>query len=390
METQNNFKHTSELIIKYLNNELSEKENAEFELWLHASAENNALVESFRNTAHVQQEINYLSAVDVNKGWEEVSKQIGHTPIKRLAWTKIFRYSAAAILIMSVGIGVYIYSAQFKSKGINEIAQVQDIMPGSKKAVLELADGSVIDLSEANLQLAAKDDNAAIDIKNGVLAFSANGKINKSDGYNILRTPKAGEYKMMLPDGSLVWLNAASSLRFPTNFNKHERRVELTGEAYFEVAHNKAHPFIVSFNKTEVEVLGTHFNISSYQTYSKTTLIEGAIKVSEGTNQRLIKPGEQAFTYDGHLTVRAVDTYKSTAWKEGVFYFKDDRIKDILDEVSRWYDVNIVYNGEPNRKRYSGTIRRQATLSQVLEMLKTVSNTEYHLKDKTVTVDIKK
>ncbi|MNJ91434.1 fec operon regulator FecR [compost metagenome] len=390
MEMHNNFKRTSELIIKFLKNELSDKEKAEFELWLKAFPENKALVESFRNTEKVQQEVNYLNAVDVNNGWEELSKQIGQTPAKRLAWTKIIQYSAAAILIISVGIGVYIYSAQFKSKGISEIAQVQDIMPGSKKAVLELADGSVIDLSEANLQLAAKDDNAAIDIKDGVLAFSANGKINNSDGYNILRTPKAGEYKMMLPDGSLVWLNAASSLRFPTNFNKHERRVELTGEAYFEVAHNKAHPFIVSFNKTEVEVLGTHFNISSYQTYSKTTLIEGAIKVSEGTNQRLIKPGEQAFTYDGHLTVRAVDTYKSTAWKEGVFYFKDDRIKDILDEVSRWYDVDIVYNGEPNRKRYSGTIRRQATLSQVLEMLKTVSNTEYHLKDKTVTVDINK
>ncbi|TCC97909.1 FecR family protein [Pedobacter hiemivivus] len=388
METQHNFKYTSELIIKFLKNELSDKEKAEFELWLKASPENNSLVESFRNTEHVQQEVNYLDAADVNKGWEEVSKQISQTPIKRLAWTKIMRYSTAAILIISVGIGVYIYNAQLKSKGINEIARVHDIMPGSKKAVLELADGSVVDLSDANLRLAAEDSNAAIGVKNGVLAFSAKRKTG--NGYNVLRTPKAGEYKMILSDGTQVWLNAASSLRFPTNFNNHERRVELTGEAYFEVAHNKALPFIVSFNKTEVEVLGTHFNISSYQTYSKTTLIEGAIKVSEGTNQRLIKPGEQAFTYDGHLTVHAVDTYKSIAWKEGVFYFKDDRIKDILDQVSRWYDVDIVYNGEPNRKRYSGTIRRQATLSQVLEMLKTVSNTEYNLKDKTVTVDINK
>lgn len=388
METQNNFKHTTELIIKFLNNELSEKESAEFELWHNASAENNALVESFRNTEHVQQEINYLGAVDVNKGWEEVSKQIGQAPIKRLAWTKILRYSAAAILIISVGIGIY--NTKRRSKGNDEIAGVHDIMPGSKKAVLQLADGSVIDLSDTNLELAAEKGNAAIGVKNGVLAFSAKRKTSNSDDYNILKTPNAGEYKMILPDGTQVWLNAASSLRFPTNFNKHERRVELTGEAYFEVAHNKTLPFIVSFNKTEVEVLGTHFNISSYQTYSKTTLIEGAIKVSEGTNQRLIKPGQQAFTYDGHLTVHTVDTYKSIAWKEGVFYFKDDRIKDILDQVSRWYDVNIVYNGEPNRKRYSGTIRRKATLSQVLEMLKTVSNTEYSLKDKTVTVDINK
>ncbi|WEK18905.1 MAG: FecR domain-containing protein [Candidatus Pedobacter colombiensis] len=387
METQNNFKHTSELIIKFLNNELSGKEKKEFELWLNASAENNALVESFRNTAHIQQEINYLDAVDINKGWEDVSKQIGLMPVKKLVWAKILRYSAAAILMISIGI--YTYSTKIKSTGNNGIAAVQDIMPGSKKATLELADGSVINLNDTSLRLAAEDGHAAIGAKDGVLAFSATRKRNNSNGYNLLKTPRAGEYKMILPDGTNVWLNASSSLRFPGNFNKNERRVELTGEAYFEVAHNKALPFIVSFNKTEVEVLGTHFNISSYEAFSKTTLLEGAIKISEGTNKRLIKPGEQAFTYDGHLTVHPADTYKSIAWKEGVFYFKEDRIKDILDQVSRWYDVDIVYNGEPNRKRYSGTIRRQATLSQVLEMLKTVSRAEYSLSDKTVTVNFK-
>ncbi|MNL23280.1 fec operon regulator FecR [compost metagenome] len=192
---------------------------------------------------------------------------------------------------------------------------------------------------------------------------------------------------MVLPDGTKVWLNASSTLNFPTAFNKSERRVQLKGEAYFEVAHNPALPFIVSFNNTQVEVLGTRFNINSYEKYGKTTLIEGSVKITEGTQQRILTPGRQAFSYDGHLTIKASDTYKSIAWKEGVFYFKEDRMKDILDQVSRWYDVDIVYNGSPGRKRYSGTIRRQATLNQVLEMLKTVSNTDYRLENKTVTVN---
>ncbi|SMC69661.1 FecR family protein [Pedobacter nyackensis] len=389
METQNNFKRTSELIIKFLKKELSVQEEKEFQQWLNASPENTALVESFRNTTHVQKEINYLSAVDINQGWADVSKQIAVKPTKTLAWSKILRYSAAAILIVSVGFGVYTFNAKIKS-GNNETAAVHDIMPGSKKAVLQLADGSVIDLSDANLSLVGKNGKPTMWAKKGVLAFNPEENRNNRKGYNLLKTPRAGEYKMILPDGTKVWLNAVSSLRFPTSFNKSERRVELTGEAYFEVAHNKDMPFKVAFNKTEVEVLGTHFNISTFSGKSKTTLIEGSVKVTEGGKPQLLKPGEEAVVNNGAVNIHKTDTYKSIAWKEGAFYFKEDLMTDIMNQLFRWYDVEIIYKGNPDTKRYSGNIRRQATLNQALEMLNAVSGTKFSLEGRTVTVDFNK
>jgi len=267
------------------------------------------------------------------------------------------------------------------------MAAVQDIMPGGKKAVLQLADGSTINLSDANLTLNAPNGKAALGARNGTLAFSTKRKLNTTEGYNKLSTPRAGEYKMILPDGTKVWLNASSSLRFATTFNQTERRVELTGEAYFEVKHNKKLPFRVYFNQTEVEVLGTHFNISSFGDKSKTTLLEGSVKITNAGKQQMLVPGEEATIGSGALDIHQTDTYKSIAWKEGAFYFKDDLIPDVMNQIFRWYDVEVVYKGTPDLKRYSGNIRRQATLNQVLEMLNAVSGKKFELKGRTVIVD---
>lgn len=385
METQNNFKHTSQLIIKFLKKELSAEEKKEFDLWYRASPANRELVESFRNTPHVQQEINYIDAVDVNQGWADISKHIYAKPAKRFNWNNVFRYSAAAVLVMTIGFGIYRYNAGPSSSVLN--TKVQDIMPGSQKAILNMADGSSIDLNTASLSLTDPKGKLAIAAKRGVLYFDREGKRNAAKGYNMLRTPRAGEYRMVLPDGTKVWLNAVSSIRFPTSFNKTERRIELTGEAYFEVAHNKALPFKIAFNKTEVEVLGTHFNISSYGGKSRTTLVEGSVKITESGHQQMLKPGQEAVVTNGDLTVHQTDTYKSIAWKEGSFYFKEDLMTDIMNQLSRWYDIEITYNGKPDTKRYSGNIRRQATLNQALEMLNAVSGTKFNLNGRTVTVD---
>jgi transmembrane sensor len=387
MNMQSDPKYAAQLIISYLKDELSGKAQEDFELWLNASPNNALLVESFRDTGAIQQELNYINSIDTKKGWEALSSQIETTTRpNKFNWSKLAGYSAAAMLLITVGVGLYKFKSNTPPVANTVAAEITkgkyDIMPGGSKATLQMADGSLVDLNGAPVELQGK-DGSAIGAKSGVLAYKSNG--NKS-GYNLLKTPKAGEYKMILPDGTKVWLNAASSLKFPASFNKNERRVELQGEAYFEVAHNKALPFIVSFNNTQVEVLGTHFNISSYGNYSRTTLLEGAVKVTEGEKQRMLKPGQQAFTYEGHLTIRPSDTYKSVAWKEGVFYFKEDRMDDILDQVARWYDVDVVYNEEPGRKRYSGTIRRQATLNQVLEMLTAVSGNTFTLKDRKITV----
>ena len=390
METQNNFKYTSELIIKFLKNDLSAPQKEEFDIWLSASPQNKALVESFRNTESVQHEINYIDAVDVNQGWENISKQITPAPATKFAWNSVLRYSAAAILAITVGLGIYIYTANTPVNKSAQTTKADDIMPGSPKAILNMADGSSIDLGSSSLSLVGSEGQLALSAKKGVLYFGRDGKRNHIKGYNVLKTPRSGEYRMVLPDGTKVWLNAVSSLRFPTSFNKTERRVELSGEAYFEVTPNKNLPFKVTFNKTEVEVLGTHFNISSFGGKSKTTLVEGSVKITESGKQGILKPGEEATVTNGTVAIQTTDTYKSIAWKEGAFYFKEDLMTDIMNQLFRWYDVEIVYKGKPDLKRYSGNIRRQATLNQVLEMLNAVSGTKFSLEGRTVTVDFNK
>ncbi len=389
METNNNFKEASERIIKFLKNELSAEERKDFELWRSSNLQNEALVQSFKDTASVQQEVNYLHQVDVAQGLDRVLRQIGtKKQPKFLSLSRVMWYSSAAVILITLGVAVYHFvPTQFPLTTVPLAQTVKnDIMPGAEKAIFQMADGSSVDLSKSSLHLTQK-DGTVIGAKDGIIVYKST-KGNKG-GYNLLRTPRAGEYRMVLDDGTRVWLNASSSLRFPASFNKSERRVELTGEGYFEVAHNKSLPFVVRFNNTEVKVLGTHFNISSYGAESKTTLIEGSVVVTKGSKEETLKPGDQAVV-GATVTVQPADTYKSIAWKEGVFYFNEDQMTDILDQVARWYDVKIVYKGNPNAKRYSGNIRRQATLNQVLEMLNVVSGAEFTLQNRTVTVDFNK
>lgn len=382
MKTQKDPELISKLLTKFLKNELSEQESKDFELWLASDPQNAELLESFRDTASVQEEINYLDSVDTDKDWDILANKLNLKPSPKIAWRKWISYSAAAILLMVVGIGVYKYTGSQKETSTIIALQTYDINPGSLKATFTAADGSSVNLDEQS-HVAI---NQTLATKEGFLLVKNTGKAQK--GYNLLKTPKAGEYKMILPDGSKVFLNSASIIRFSNNFNKGDRRVELYGEAYFEVAHNKDLPFIVKFNNTEVEVLGTHFNISAYQGEKATaTLLEGSIKIRTNKDQGLLKPGDEASIANGMLNVQKVDTYKSIAWKEGMFYFHEDGIQEILDQIARWYDVKIQYKGEPGTKKYSGDIRRQATLNQVLEMLNAVSGADFTLKDRTVTVN---
>lgn len=386
MRDEKEFKVYAELLVRYFKNELNASEMKDFELWRSSDPQNEVLLESFRDTKTVQAEINYIDQVDVAGGFDAVLKQIGsNKPVRRILPAKWAWYSSAAVVLIALSFGAY-KLIPVNTSASTSLAKVKyDIMPGTEKALLLMADGSKVDLNKSNKQLTQK-DGAVIGTRDGRLVYKST-KGTKTAGYNTLRTPKAGEYRLVLDDGTRVWLNASSSLRFPATFNKTERRVFLVGEAYFEVAHNKAAPFIVSFNDTEVKVLGTHFNINTYGKASKTTLIEGAIAVTEGNQEKFLKPGDEAIITTGNVAVAPTETYKSIAWKEGVFYFNGDQMADILDQVARWYDVKIVYKGNPGDKKYNGNIRRQATLSQVLEMLNAVSGADFTLQDRTVIVN---
>ncbi|EHQ24610.1 FecR family protein [Mucilaginibacter paludis] len=296
--------------------------------------------------------------------------------VRPFAWRRL---AIAVCVLLLISVSGYLLLKR-GSLGKQEMAQVekQDFLPGGNKAILTLSNGKQIVLTNA---------------KNGRLANQAGMSVNKTgDGkvvyqpadnasdvpekieYNTYSTPKGGQFQVVLPDGSHVWLNDASSIRFPVNFAGNERLVSITGEVYFEVAHNKAKPFKVTVNGQTVEVLGTHFNINSYsdEPALKTTLLEGSVRVAKGANIAVLKPGEQSLTTEGNTNIsieKDVDTDEEIAWKNGFFQIKGADLQTIMRQAARWYDVDIEYQGEIPQRSFTGKINRSVNASKFLEAL---------------------
>jgi transmembrane sensor len=272
------------------------------------------------------------------------------------------------------------------------------IAPGGNKALLTLANGSKITLDDATTGELAKQSGVKITkAGNGQLVYtientSSNSTASTQLAYNTIETPKGGQYQVDLPDGSKVWLNAGSLLRYPINFNGNVRKVELTGEAYFEVAKNTNKPFRVVSNKQVVEVLGTHFNISSYidEASVKTTLLEGSVKVlSIGSNQsKLLKPGEQSnINYlNNTFSVQAVNTEEAVAWKNGYFLFVDEDMKSIMSKFARWYNVDVEYLGNVDNLRFGGMVSRSKDLAQALKIIEQTGNVKTKIEGRRVII----
>jgi ferric-dicitrate binding protein FerR (iron transport regulator) len=247
-----------------------------------------------------------------------------------------------------------------------------DAAPGVYKAQLVLDDGSTITLDSAGTRKLAQQGNMQVMNADGQLVYKKDATTKATALYNTLKTARGQMYPVKLSDGSAVWLNSSSSIRFPVAFTEQERRVEITGEAYFEVAHNDKKPFTVSVNGTEVQVVGTVFNINSYNDEGsmRTTLLKGAVKVKKGDQQVMIKPGEQAQVVSDNIKVnKDVNIIKEVAWKNGLFYFKNEDLKTIMRQIARWYDVDVVYEGNVSKEGISGKIYRNANLSEVLKLL---------------------
>ncbi|KAA8483082.1 FecR family protein [Arcticibacter tournemirensis] len=306
------------------------------------------------------------------------------------------RWSAAAAVLILVSSGIWFWVNQTEESAKSPVQSVtihkQDIAPGTNKAILTLGDGSTIMLDDAVNGVLAKEGGAAINkTKDGEIVYEAGaGQAKRVVTYNMVATPRGGQYQLTLPDGSKVWLNSASSIRFPTVFNGDERKVEITGEVYFEVAkkfkvegsefkeqHSERVPFIVMTAEQEVEVLGTHFNINAYadEGETKTTLLEGSVRVTPGRNSvtasKLLVPGQESIVRSGdHATsVRQADIEKAVAWKNGYFKFDREDIQSLMRQVSRWYDVDVEYRGEIPSDEFVGKIKRTAYVSGVLRIL---------------------
>lgn len=303
------------------------------------------------------------------------------------------RIAAAASIILALSIGGYFIV--HKEKPAQQIAQnqIHDIAPGSNKATLTLSDGRKIILSDAHNGTIASQGHTLIDkTADGKLVYTGNSPSGMGSGepavaYNILTTKRGEQYQVILPDGSMAFLNAASSLRYPVAFTGKNRTVELTGEGYFEVVHNAKQPFRVVTTGEVVEDIGTHFNINAYSDEPKitTTLLEGAVRVSDGNGGAFLKPGEQAIMKNNTISVVKTDVADAVAWKNGFTTFENDDIHGVMRQIARWYDVKVVYEGVIPQKHFSGAVSRSANLSEVLKVLE-LSDIHFKVQGKTITV----
>jgi ferric-dicitrate binding protein FerR (iron transport regulator) len=299
----------------------------------------------------------------------DISRTLPAPQPKKILWSRI---AAAASLILCLGFGGYFLLHKQATQQIVK-NQVNVITPGGNKAILTLANGRQIILANASNGKLAEEANTAIDkTADGSLVYHDQPAGEGTDLlYNTMSTPRGGQYHLTLADGTKVWLNSASSIKYPTAFAGNERKVELTGEAYFEVAHNAAKPFRIISNGQMVEVLGTHFNINAYpdENEIKTTLLQGSVKINAAEKSYLLKPGEQSTLRNGNVNIAAVDINEAVGWKNGVFYFNDASIESVMRQLSRWYDVDVKYEGQIKERKFSGEISRSVNASQILDAL---------------------
>lgn len=370
----------SELSFKYLQEDLTEEENQELNAFLNQSEENRNFFDDLTNRDRINEDLEHLYKMDSQAVWDTVVKANPQLQKGRVIsfFRPTVRYAAAIILIAALG-SYWLFKrntnepvAKTETK---EKPVINDVQPGQYKATLTLADGSVVVLDTISDKQLVQQGGTNVYTKDGKLVYEP--QVKKSEVlYNTLTTAKGQIYATVLSDGSKVWLNSQSTIKYPVAFNNGIRKVEITGEAYFEVASDQKHPFVVSARGVYVQVVGTHFNINSYKDEAsvKTTLLEGKVEVSSGNSKILLSPGQQASVDNATqqlATIKDVNVKEAVAWRFGYFQFKNADLHTVLRQLERWYDVEVKYKGDVPKMDFSGKIPRNSNLSDVLKTLET-------------------
>ncbi|MES2456268.1 MAG: FecR domain-containing protein [Bacteroidota bacterium] len=365
MESQ----RAKQLLEKYLNGTCTPEEQIIFESWYNKEVANRG---------------DKPGAVDYMEMETRIYNRLpGREPSKivRLRWVTSV---AAAIALVAFGLYFFKNNDPVRHAGDSILSYANDVAPGGNKATLTLANGKTINLNDAKSGIVIKVSGLTYD--DGTAIEDINTKRNE---ISTISTPRGGQYNVELPDGTTVSLNAASTLKFPSSFSGlANRRVELAGEGYFQVAKDKQHPFIVESGGQQVEVLGTHFNVTSYADEKdiKTTLIEGSVKVSSNGKSKLLRPSQQSMVTKKGISVRDADTEEAIAWKNGLFIFDNEPLASVMRKVERWYDVEIVYaNGIPD-DTYIGSVSRFDKVSTVLHVLESTGSVHFKIEGRRITV----
>lgn len=382
MKSMKTYKEIPSLLSKALLGMLSEEEKRALQQWREESPENEQLYGSVMNTGYIVQKSREVANVDIVNGYMNVlQKRKRNVRVRRIR--RIVSVAAGVVLpLLAV---VLWYGTRQKSDVPEQVASV--IRHGEVKAELVLADGTTRILSSGVTDSLFVQQGASIVVQDQGVSYQGDSSVVE-ERYNTLRVPRGGEYSITLSDGTIVYLNAESELRYPVKFVGEDRRVYLSGEAYFDVVHDKAHPFVVDVKNSTVRVLGTSFDVRAYADEDEvlTTLVQGSVRFSAGKESVILEPGEQVvLDKSGRLETREVDTYLYTAWKDGVFAFKRQRLEEIMKVVARWYDVNVFWENVSQKEvTFTGKMKRYDDFSKVVEMLEMTGNTEFVVKENNI------
>lgn len=379
----------AELLHRLHNNTITAEEQEELHALLPAPLRQRLLAE-IQDLPALDARMARLSRFNSRPAWEQVlvKRNAGRKRSlrQRYAW-------AAAAAVTGIAVFTWFFSGHrqpFNDARIvadNRFGHENDVLPGTSRAELVLSNGKTILLQGEHMSL-EEEDGTRLRSDSGAIHYDANTASGETALYNTLRVPVAGTYRIVLPDGTAVWLNAASELQFPVRFTGNKRTVTLRGEGYFEVAKDAHKPFSVQVYGDTVEVLGTTFNISAYDPSRTTTsLMNGKVAVAARKGKKVLEPGQAAVSTTAALKIGKADIEKATAWKNGYFYFNNESITEIMDQVARWYGITVRFNGDVAKGQHiGGSISREASLGEVLEQLHLISGLHFSISGSELTI----
>jgi transmembrane sensor len=376
----------SVLITKEICGDITPEEKDELNGWINQSSENKNLYNKLLHHQNITKYQKKYEFFDTDAAWRVVSREVFTANKKKLIVMKVLKYAALLVLPL-LGAGIVYY---FVNKPVAEITKqaVDEIIPGSPKARLILADGQTYHLDDEKAFNFLEEDGTLIEKRLSALDYSKDSVIPVEETYlyNTIEVPRGGEYTLILSDGTTVHLNSLSSLRYPVKFSGKYRMVELSGEAFFDVRHNTGTPFIVKINNAEVEVLGTEFNINAYEgaSFNAITLEQGSIKIytkQAGTSGTVLKPNQQALvSQNDEMKIREVNASFFSSWRHGKIIFKDERLEDIMDVLARWYTMDVFYlNPSVKELRFGGSLNKYESISPILEVFELTNKVKYRI-----------
>jgi transmembrane sensor len=385
------------LITQYLNKECTADEFAELFTYIGNQAYEEVLQVRMRDDLKSLKPGADVHQVDWDSIYNNVISSTDNNKVRNM-FSRRLALAAAVTLLCTIGAGLWaLRQKQPVAQQMAATKQKLDVKPGTDKAILKLADGREIILNNTAKGILTHEGQTAIKQQaNGVIAYEAGANAQQQGSQtatNTLSIPSGGQYMLILPDNSKVWLNSNSSLTYATAFNRAERVVELIGEGYFEIAKDARHPFIVHSGRSSVRVLGTHFNISAYpdEKLNEVTLSEGSVMLTVGKQSAKIKPGQQASFnhHDDMIALREVDVDEAIDWKNGYFQFDNASMERVMNKIKHWYNIEIEYQGNQPAVKFTGMISRNNNLSKILDLLQSTGGVNFEIGNKKVIVKSK-